>query len=313
MRMVDLTSVQHVNYVCLAENFRFKYAMYHLLAWPQISFVAEDVAKGTIIGYCLAKMDEDDFEVRPLGYITSLAVHRQYRRRGIATLLMEQTIQAMISVFNTPEVTLHVRVTNAPAIVLYTKMNFKEVCRDPRYYFDGEDGILMKLDLLQYALLRGVQPADRGTFFLKIDLKKMIRQQDSLKSDDSFVAEELEKLSLQMKENDRKKQAEANCEFGPKASTSSDALKAMRSEASSPSSSTTSTPTSTPTSTATTTKRTRSEAEAAGAARWKARKEDRRNKRKCKESGQDETPNRKPDPDDEPDEGATGCSSPRVP
>lgn len=47
-----------------------KYYFYHGLSWPQLSFVAED-AKGTIVGYVLAKMEEDPDDAVH-GHITSL-------------------------------------------------------------------------------------------------------------------------------------------------------------------------------------------------------------------------------------------------
>lgn len=37
------------------ENYNLKYYLYHILTWPQLSFVAED-EKGRIVGYILAKM-----------------------------------------------------------------------------------------------------------------------------------------------------------------------------------------------------------------------------------------------------------------
>jgi len=41
----------------LPENYQFKYYLYHLISWPQCSWVAEDES-GQIVGYVLAKMYE---------------------------------------------------------------------------------------------------------------------------------------------------------------------------------------------------------------------------------------------------------------
>jgi len=73
----DLMNMQHCNLLCLPENYQMKYYFYHGLSWPQLSFVAED-AKGKIVGYVLAKMEEESEEV-PHGHITSLAVQRSHR------------------------------------------------------------------------------------------------------------------------------------------------------------------------------------------------------------------------------------------
>lgn len=48
-------AIQNCNLHNLPENYQFKYYLYHILSWPQCSWVAEDDA-GTIVGYVLAKM-----------------------------------------------------------------------------------------------------------------------------------------------------------------------------------------------------------------------------------------------------------------
>ena len=66
----DLMNMQHCNLLCLPENYQMKYYFYHGLSWPQLSYVAED-GDGKIVGYVLAKMEEDPEET-PHGHITSL-------------------------------------------------------------------------------------------------------------------------------------------------------------------------------------------------------------------------------------------------
>jgi GNAT superfamily N-acetyltransferase len=77
--------MQHCNLSCLPENYQMKYYFYHCLSWPQLLFVAED-RKKKIVGYVLAKMEEDAPEVH--GHITSLAVLRTHRKMGLAAKLM---------------------------------------------------------------------------------------------------------------------------------------------------------------------------------------------------------------------------------
>ncbi len=96
-RPEDLMNMQHCNLLCLPENYQMKYYFYHGLSWPQLSYVAED-DKGRIVGYVLAKMEEDS-EDNPHGHITSLAVKRSYRRLGLAQKLMEQAARAMVECF----------------------------------------------------------------------------------------------------------------------------------------------------------------------------------------------------------------------
>jgi N-alpha-acetyltransferase 10/11 len=95
--------MQDCNLHNLPENYTYKYYLYHLLSWPQCSWVAEDES-GKIVGYALAKMyeiilracflyvtsEEESKDGRPCGHITSLSVLRQYRRLGLAEALMNQ-------------------------------------------------------------------------------------------------------------------------------------------------------------------------------------------------------------------------------
>ncbi|KFD51736.1 acetyltransferase, GNAT family [Trichuris suis] len=162
----DLMNTQHCNLLCLPENYQMKYYFYHGLSWPQLSYVAED-EKGRIVGYVLAKMEEDpDEEVH--GHITSLAVKRSFRRLGLAQKLMDQTAAAMIETFNAKFVSLHVRVSNRAALNLYTHtLGFQISEVEPKYYADGEDAYAMKRDLVAFAKQHCIKPADPNTFVYK--------------------------------------------------------------------------------------------------------------------------------------------------
>ncbi|XP_072343924.1 N-alpha-acetyltransferase 10 isoform X1 [Scyliorhinus torazame] len=145
-RPEDLMNMQHCNLLCLPENYQMKYYFYHGLSWPQLSYIAED-ENGKIVGYVLAKMEEDPDDV-PHGHITSLAVKRSHRRLGLAQKLMDQASRAMIENFNARYVSLHVRKSNRAALHLYSNtLNFQISEVEPKYYADGEDAYAMKRDL----------------------------------------------------------------------------------------------------------------------------------------------------------------------
>ncbi|XP_019499052.1 PREDICTED: N-alpha-acetyltransferase 10 [Hipposideros armiger] len=149
-RPEDLINVQHCNLLCLPENYQMKYYFYHGLSWPQLSYIAED-ENGKIVGYVLAKMEEDPDDV-PHGHITSLAVKRSHRRLGLAQKLMDQASRAMMENFNAKYVSLHVRKSNRAALHLYfNTLNFQISEVEPKYYADGEDAYAMKRDLTQMA------------------------------------------------------------------------------------------------------------------------------------------------------------------
>ena len=126
-----------------------KYYFYHGLSWPQLSFVAED-EKGEIVGYVLAKMEEDS-ESDPHGHITSLAVRRSHRRSGLAQKLMDQSSRAMVESFNAKYASLHVRRSNRAALHLYANtLGFQINEIEPKYYADGEDAYAMRRDLSSF-------------------------------------------------------------------------------------------------------------------------------------------------------------------
>lgn len=166
----DLINMQHCNLLCLPENYQMKYYMYHGLSWPQLSFVAED-EKGKIVGYVLAKMEEET-EDDPHGHITSLAVKRSHRRLGLAQKLMDQTAASMVTTFNAKYVSLHVRKSNRAALNLYTQsLKFQISDTEPKYYADGEDAYAMKRDLVQWSTVQGLSPADAETFYKGTNFK----------------------------------------------------------------------------------------------------------------------------------------------
>ncbi|EHB01427.1 acetyltransferase complex ARD1 subunit-like protein B [Heterocephalus glaber] len=146
----DLMNMQHCNLLCLPENYQMKYYLYHGLSWPQLSYIAED-EDGKVVGYVLAKMEEDPDEVAH-GHITSLAVKRSHRRLGLAQKLMDQASRAMVENFSARYMSLHVRKSNRAALHLYSHtLNFQVNEVEPRYYADGEDAYAMRHDLSQMA------------------------------------------------------------------------------------------------------------------------------------------------------------------
>jgi len=147
-RVDDLPGMQGCNLQNLPENYTMKYYLYHILTWPQLSYVAED-EKGRIVGYILAKMEEDLAEDQePHGHVTSISVLRSYRRLGLAKRLMIQSQESMATVFRASYVSLHVRKSNRAALSLYRDtLGFTVKDIEKKYYADGEDAYAMKLSL----------------------------------------------------------------------------------------------------------------------------------------------------------------------
>ncbi|KAL1964272.1 hypothetical protein VTN77DRAFT_7092 [Rasamsonia byssochlamydoides] len=170
-----LPSIQTCNITNLPENYFLKYYLYHALTWPQLSFVAvvrpkngyahnkkklggrpgagaygygpgEEYPK--VVGYVLAKMEEEPADGIAHGHITSLSVMRTHRRLGIAERLMRMSQRAMAESHRANYVSLHVRVSNTAALRLYRDtLGFEVEKVESKYYADGEDAYAMRRDL----------------------------------------------------------------------------------------------------------------------------------------------------------------------
>ncbi|KDN46625.1 putative N-terminal acetyltransferase complex subunit ARD1 [Tilletiaria anomala UBC 951] len=141
----DVLGIQAANLENLPENYTLKFHLYHLLTWPQLTYVAED-DDGRIVGYILGKMEEEPSDGVQHGHVTSISVLRSYRRLGVAQELMRQSQRAMRDLFGAKYVSLHVRKSNRAAIGLYRDLLGFEVEKiEAGYYADGEDALAMRL------------------------------------------------------------------------------------------------------------------------------------------------------------------------
>ncbi|KAL4975425.1 acyl-CoA N-acyltransferase [Aspergillus desertorum] len=155
-----LPSIQTCNITNLPENYFLKYYLYHALTWPQLSFVAVVRPRNgypdgkitgqypKVVGYVLAKMEEEPTDGVQHGHITSLSVMRTHRRLGIAERLMRMSQRAMAESHRAKYVSLHVRVSNTAALHLYRDtLGFQVDSVESKYYADGEDAYAMRMDL----------------------------------------------------------------------------------------------------------------------------------------------------------------------
>ena len=79
-------------------------------------------------------------------HILNIAVHPDYRRRGVGFCLLNATIGEAIAK-QASSVTLEVRRANLAARQLYRKLKFEERRLRKHYYGPGEDAIVMELEL----------------------------------------------------------------------------------------------------------------------------------------------------------------------
>jgi ribosomal-protein-alanine N-acetyltransferase len=78
--------------------------------------------------------------------ITNIAVHPDYRQKGVAQAILDKMVNSVNDGF-VKTMTLEVRKSNLPAQNLYKKNGFKEVGIRPKYYNHTEDAVLMTKEI----------------------------------------------------------------------------------------------------------------------------------------------------------------------
>ncbi len=121
------------------------------MAWSEESF--RDEAENNLASYILAEKDGHIigyigyWKVVDEGHITNIAVLPEYRRKKIASSLLEKTIKSAYS-GGLVLLTLEVRRSNIPAINLYESFGFEIIGQRKNYYHSPtEDALIMTLML----------------------------------------------------------------------------------------------------------------------------------------------------------------------
>jgi ribosomal-protein-alanine N-acetyltransferase len=96
--------------------------------------------QGEIVGYACRWLHAGAVEIQ------NVAVHPEWRRRSIGRKLVE-VLLAEARAANVRRALLEVRRYNRPALSLYRKLGFRETGTRRGYYADGEDAVLMEIDV----------------------------------------------------------------------------------------------------------------------------------------------------------------------
>lgn len=119
-------------------------------AWPLEMFTAE--LAQPVCWYWVAEQDDRIVGyaglmcIRPVGDVQTIAVLPEHEGRGIGSALL-RTLHGQARELGATEVLLEVRADNPRAQRLYRRFGYEHIHTRPRYYRDGTDARIMRLDL----------------------------------------------------------------------------------------------------------------------------------------------------------------------
>lgn len=93
--------------------------------------------QGEVVGFIAG------IELNGIGKVFSIAVHRNYQRKNIGSILLNATTCTFKSK-KINEIYLEVRESNYSAYSFYKKHGFTSIGVQPGYYSDGENAVVMK-------------------------------------------------------------------------------------------------------------------------------------------------------------------------
>jgi ribosomal-protein-alanine N-acetyltransferase len=131
----DLNQVRQLEKLCFPVDAWPFLDMIGVLTLPNVVRYKLEV-DGNLIGFVAG----DIRRIKQTGWIATICIHPDFRRRGLAEKLLVICEEAM----QMPRVKLTVRETNKAALMLYKVNGYQQVGRWRRYYKGGEDGVVME-------------------------------------------------------------------------------------------------------------------------------------------------------------------------
>ncbi|WP_123623630.1 ribosomal protein S18-alanine N-acetyltransferase [Halorubrum sp. CSM-61] len=139
----DLLAVVRIERACFSDPWPYD-AFERLLDEPAF-LVAE--REGAVVGYVVA--DSTPNHGRDIGHVKDLAVHPEAREEGLGRTLLRSAL-ARLRTVGVAVVRLEVREGNAAARSLYADEGFDPIRRISNYYRDGEDALVLVVDLAEW-------------------------------------------------------------------------------------------------------------------------------------------------------------------
>jgi ribosomal-protein-alanine N-acetyltransferase len=134
----DLNPLRQLEQVCFPQD---AWPLWDLIGVLTLSNVVrlKAIQDGKLVGFIAAEIRRNE----RVAWIATLGVLPEYRRQGIGIELLN-ACEARLKV---PYVRLSVRVSNQPALRLYTGAGYQHFTIWSRYYGDGEDALVLEKTL----------------------------------------------------------------------------------------------------------------------------------------------------------------------
>ncbi len=146
-KITDLDAIYNIETTSFGyEAFSKNFLLDLLCRFPEFFIVAEKDSK--VVGYLSAVLEG---YVNKICHILSLAVLPEYRGKSIGSALLRYLID-LVKIRGISSIILEVKKDNVVAINLYKKFGFKTIGYRHKYYRDGSDALIMKLNLHNFDL-----------------------------------------------------------------------------------------------------------------------------------------------------------------
>ncbi len=139
----DLSSIYEIERNCFSESERYTEQHLEMLGeFKRYCFlVAQENLGNTIVGYCIGVIKST--REGKIGHIISVAVHPNYRRRGIGIGLVKELMRRLKDAAT--YFRLEVKMTNNAARKFYCKLGFNYEYILRNYYGKGKDAVVMRM------------------------------------------------------------------------------------------------------------------------------------------------------------------------
>jgi ribosomal-protein-alanine N-acetyltransferase len=131
----DFRRLLHLERICFQRDAWPWIDVLAALTFPQTVRIKAELAD-QLVGFVIG----DRRRRKGTGWVASIGVHPEYRRRGFGKILLEACEQELA----TPKIRLVLRPSNLSAKYLYSNAGYREVDLWRRYYANGEDGLVME-------------------------------------------------------------------------------------------------------------------------------------------------------------------------